>query len=175
LWPDQITVNKIEQKVNAVKNDIKEEIAPKKENTAQEFKSVDRVIEDSKVINSKSTPNKLQQEVAKEVEPKNTNRSGNFTNIDAVITPGQESSTSKSASRTNPAIQQQSQSNVNAGQQNFKSIQSIIINDQSAKPAQKSYQKTSDKSIVPESLKKKQPSQVQPMKGFNDINTVIKK
>jgi hypothetical protein len=171
LWIDPATVSKVERKVNDVKNDIKEQITPKKDSVAVEFKSVDKVIEESKVIRSKSVTDKFEKEVTKQVTPKTVDRSKNFQNVDAIITPGKISEAGQSVSRRDSSIPQQSQSNVNTDQKNFKNIQSVIVEDQNTKAIQKSTQR----STVPESLKRKQTSDAPPMKGFKDIESVIKK
>jgi hypothetical protein len=168
LW---VPVTQVEQKVNEVKEDIKEKLTPKKENTSVEFKSIDKVISDSKVTNSKETDDKLVKEVKKEIITKTTSRSGDFNNIDNMITPTQTSKSGQNVSRSSASVKEQPQSNAGADSKNFKSIQSIIIvDDQTAKTTPKD----SRKSTVPESLKRKS-TPAPPMQGFKDIESVIKK
>jgi hypothetical protein len=173
LWIDSSTVVKVENKVNEVKNDIKEQITPKKENSSTQFQSVDKVIADSKVTSSKNNDDKLVREVTRQVIPKSIDRSGNFKSIDSLVTPSRTSRSGQSNSRSNPSIPQQSQTGTASDSKNFKSIQSVIVEDQTSK----TIQKDSRKSTMPETLKtkKKNTSQAPPMEGFKDIESVIKK
>ncbi len=174
LWVPAISMPQVEQKVEQVKNDIKEKIIPRKDTLSQNFQSVDKVISDSKIIDSGRKYFQLEKTVEKEVTPKTTYAPRtHFKNIDSVMVTYKSSPRQRDYSA--PKVQVNSGAAPKSGTDSryFKDIRSIIVEDNSGSSKQSKI-KVKKENIFPQKSPQKEKF-APPSPHFKNIDSVIKK